>query len=322
MYLKSLVLKGFKSFADRSALTLEPGITAVVGPNGSGKSNISDAVLWVLGERNAKNLRGQAMEDVIFAGSSARKASGLAEVDLVLDNSDGTLPVDFDEVAITRRMYRNGESEYLINGTVARRMDVLDILHDSGLGTGTHSIISQGSLDSILQSKPEDRRALIEEAAGVLKHKQRKAKSERKLANMDQHLLRARDVVGEVARQLGPLVHLGGEQAGDEGLAHAALAGHDADHMLDVGALVGRQGGRAGLGGAVAAAGDAAAGALVRAFFCHDSFFLFSSGRALRDQGSSQGIIAQTPRHPFDTSGFLNVVRTKDRPLRKPRTGA
>ena len=167
MYLKSLVLKGFKSFADRSALTLEPGITAVVGPNGSGKSNISDAVLWVLGERNAKNLRGQAMEDVIFAGSSARKASGLAEVDLVLDNSDGTLPVDFDEVAITRRMYRNGESEYLINGTVARRMDVLDILHDSGLGTGTHSIISQGSLDSILQSKPEDRRALIEEAGGT-----------------------------------------------------------------------------------------------------------------------------------------------------------
>ena len=205
MYLKSLVLKGFKSFADRSALTLEPGITAVVGPNGSGKSNISDAVLWVLGERNAKNLRGQAMEDVIFAGSSARKASGLAEVDLVLDNSDGTLPVDFDEVAITRRMYRNGESEYLINGTVARRMDVLDILHDSGLGTGTHSIISQGSLDSILQSKPEDRRALIEEAAGVLKHKQRKAKSERKLEHMDQHLARVKDVAAEVERQLGPL---------------------------------------------------------------------------------------------------------------------
>ena len=205
MYLKSLVLKGFKSFADRSALTLEPGITAIVGPNGSGKSNISDAVLWVLGERNAKHLRGQAMEDVIFAGSSARKATGIAEVDLVLDNSDGTLPVDYDEVAITRRMYRTGESEYLINGTVARRMDVLDILHDSGLGTGTHSIISQGSLDSILQSKPEDRRALIEEAAGVLKHKQRKAKSERKLASMDQHLERARDVVAEVSRQLGPL---------------------------------------------------------------------------------------------------------------------
>lgn len=205
MYLKSLVLKGFKSFADRSALVLEPGITAIVGPNGSGKSNISDAVLWVLGERNAKNLRGQAMEDVIFAGSSARKPVAVAEVELVLDNSDGTLPVDYEEVVIARRMYRSGESEYLINGSVARRMDVLDILHDSGLGTGTHSIISQGSLDSILQSKPEDRRALIEEAAGVLKHKQRKAKSERKLANMDQHLARARDVVGEVQRQLGPL---------------------------------------------------------------------------------------------------------------------
>ena len=205
MYLKSLVLKGFKSFADRSALALEPGITAVVGPNGSGKSNISDAVLWVLGERNAKNLRGQAMEDVIFAGSSARKPVGIAEVDLVLDNSDGTLPVDFAEVAITRRMYRSGESEYLINGVVARRMDVLDILHDTGLGTGTHSIISQGSLDSILQSKPEDRRALIEEAAGVLKHKQRKAKSERKLEHMDQHLARVKDVAAEVERQLGPL---------------------------------------------------------------------------------------------------------------------
>lgn len=229
MYLKSLVLKGFKSFADRSALTLEPGITAVVGPNGSGKSNISDAVLWVLGERNAKNLRGQAMEDVIFAGSSARKASGLAEVELVLDNSDGTLPIDYDEVAVTRRMYRNGESEYLINGTVARRMDVLDILHDSGLGTGTHSIISQGSLDSILQSKPEDRRALIEEAAGVLKHKQRKAKSERKLANMDQHLLRARDVVGEVARQLGPL-----ERKAKKARTYQELAAQQAEMSLQI----------------------------------------------------------------------------------------
>ncbi len=205
MHLKSLVLKGFKSFADRSVLAMEPGITAVVGPNGSGKSNISDAVLWVLGERNAKHLRGQAMEDVIFAGSSARKSVGIAEVDLVLDNSDGTLPVDFNEVCITRRMYRSGESEYLINGTVVRRMDVLDILHDSGLGTGTHSIISQGSLDSILQSKPEDRRAIIEEAAGVLKHKQRKAKSERKLAAMDNHLERVKDIVTEVQRQLGPL---------------------------------------------------------------------------------------------------------------------
>lgn len=229
MYLKSLVLKGFKSFADRSVLALEPGITAVVGPNGSGKSNISDAVLWVLGERNAKHLRGQAMEDVIFAGSSARKSVGIAEVDLVLDNSDGTLPVDFDEVAITRRMYRSGESEYLINGVVARRMDVLDILHDSGLGTGTHSIISQGSLDSILQSKPEDRRALIEEAAGVLKHKQRKAKSERKLVAMDAHLARVKDVATEVERQLGPL-----ERKAKRARAYQGLADELADLSLAI----------------------------------------------------------------------------------------
>lgn len=205
MYLKSLTLKGFKSFADKSTLVLEPGITAIVGPNGSGKSNISDAVLWVLGERNARNLRGQAMEDVIFAGSSSRKAVNVAEVQLVLDNSDGTLPVDYTEVSIGRRMYRSGESEYLINGVASRRMDVLEILHDSGLGTGTHSIISQGHLDSILESKPEDRRALIEEAAGVLKHKQRKQKSQRKLERMDQHLMRVQDIANEVERQLKPL---------------------------------------------------------------------------------------------------------------------
>ena len=131
MYLKSLTLKGFKSFADRTVMRFEPGVAAVVGPNGSGKSNISDAVLWVLGERNAKNLRGQSMEDVIFAGSSARKPVSVAEVELLLDNTDGTLPVDFAEVSIGRRMYRSGESEYLINGNVVRRMDVLDILHDS-----------------------------------------------------------------------------------------------------------------------------------------------------------------------------------------------
>ncbi len=237
MYLKSLILKGFKSFADRSVLSLEPGITAIVGPNGSGKSNICDAVLWVLGERNAKHLRGQAMEDVIFSGTSSRKPAGLAEVDLVLDNSDATLPVDFDEVAITRRMYRSGESEYLINGTVARRMDVLDILHDSGLGTGTHSIISQGALDSVLQSRPEERRALIEEAAGVLKHKQRKEKSERKLSSMDQHLAHVRDIVGEVERQLRPLerrakkAHTYQELAGDLAEANLKLAVDDLRHL-------------------------------------------------------------------------------------------
>ena len=205
MYLKSLNLKGFKSFADRTVMRFEPGLAAIVGPNGSGKSNISDAVLWVLGERNAKSLRGQSMEDVIFSGSSARKPVGVAEVELVLDNSDGTLPVDFSEVSIGRRMYRNGESEYLINGALVRRMDVLDILHDSGLGSGTNSIISQGNLDSILSSRPEDRRELIEEAAGILKHKERRKKSERKLAQMDAHLARVNDITAEVERQLKPL---------------------------------------------------------------------------------------------------------------------
>ncbi len=205
MYLKTLVLKGFKSFADKVTLNLEPGITAIVGPNGSGKSNISDAVLWVLGERNAKHLRGNSMEDVIFAGSSARKPTSFAEVTLVLDNTDHTLDVDYAQVSITRRMYKSGESEYLINDTLARRMDILDILHDSGLGTGTHSIISQGSLDSVLQSKPEERRALIEEAAGVLKHKQRLERSARKLEKMSNNVARISDVVQEIARQLRPL---------------------------------------------------------------------------------------------------------------------
>ena len=205
MYLKSLVLKGFKSFADRAVLSLEPGMTVVVGPNGSGKSNISDAVLWVLGEQSAKQLRGQAMEDVIFAGSSARQAVGLAEVDLVLDNSDGTLPLDFNEVVITRRMYRSGESEYLVNGSQTRLMDVLDILNDSGLGRDTHSIISQGSLQNVLRARPEDRRLLIEEAAGILKHKKRKERSGRKLKNMDVELQRVHDVAAEIDRQLKPL---------------------------------------------------------------------------------------------------------------------
>ena len=229
MYLKSLTLKGFKSFADRTVMKFEPGLDAIVGPNGSGKSNISDAVLWVLGERNAKNLRGQSMEDVIFAGSSARKPVSVAEVELLLDNSDGTLPVDFDEVSIGRRMYRSGESEYLINGTIVRRMDVLDILHDSGLGTGTNSIISQGNLDSILSSKPEDRRALIEEAAGILKHKERRQKSERKLAQMDNHLNRVNDITAEVERQLKPL-----ERKAKRALTYKDLSSQLADLKLKV----------------------------------------------------------------------------------------
>lgn len=205
MYLKSLTLKGFKSFADRSQLLFEPGMTVIVGPNGSGKSNISDAILWVLGEQSAKQLRGQAMEDVIFSGSSARKPVGVAEVDLVLDNSDHVIPIDFEELAITRRMYRSGESEYLINGAPSRLMDIQDILHDSGLGKDTHSIISQGKLDSILRSRPEERRTLIEEAAGISKHKKRKERSLKKVERMDKHLTRARDIQKEINRQLRPL---------------------------------------------------------------------------------------------------------------------
>ncbi|MBY4796812.1 chromosome segregation protein SMC [Collinsella sp. AGMB00827] len=205
MFLKSLTLKGFKSFADRAQMSFEPGLTVIVGPNGSGKSNVSDAILWVLGEQSAKQLRGQAMEDVIFSGSSARKPVGLAEVTLVLDNSDRVLPVDFHEVAITRRMYRSGESEYLINSSPCRLMDIQDILHDSGLGKDTHSIISQGKLDAILQSRPEERRALIEEAAGISKHKRRKERAQRKIASMDAHLARVRDINREITRQLRPL---------------------------------------------------------------------------------------------------------------------
>lgn len=205
MYLKSLTLKGFKSFADKTAMVFDPGLTVVVGPNGSGKSNVADAILWVLGEQSAKQLRGQAMEDVIFSGSSARNAVGLAEVTLVLDNGDHTLPVDFSEVALTRRMYRSGESEYLINGAPSRLMDITDILHDTGLGKDTHSIISQGKLDSILSSRPEERRALIEEAADISKHRRRKLRSERKLASMDDNLAKAKVVEREIMRQLKPL---------------------------------------------------------------------------------------------------------------------
>ncbi|MDY2778148.1 MAG: chromosome segregation protein SMC [Collinsella sp.] len=231
MYLKSLTLKGFKSFADRAHMVFEPGLTVIVGPNGSGKSNISDAILWVLGEQSAKQLRGQAMEDVIFSGSSARQPVGVAEVTLVLDNSDHVLPVDFNEVAITRRMYRSGESEYLINSSPCRLMDIQDILHDSGLGKDTHSIISQGKLDAILQSRPEERRALIEEAAGISKHKRRKERALRKIASMDEHLTRARDINREITRQLKPL-----ERQVDRARKHRELSerAHELTQILAV----------------------------------------------------------------------------------------
>ena len=205
MYLKSLTIKGFKSFADRSVISFEPGISVIVGPNGSGKSNVSEAVLWVLGEQKVSNLRVQAMEELIFSGSSARQAVGVAEVELVLDNADGTLPIEFNQVALMRRMYRNGESEYFINGSPCRRMDIIEVLFDSGISQGGNSIISQGNLTAVLESKPADRRVLVEEAAGILKHKKRKERASRKLAAMDASLERVNDIIRIIESQLRPL---------------------------------------------------------------------------------------------------------------------
>jgi chromosome segregation protein len=183
MHLKSLTLKGFKSFASATTLKLEPGICAVVGPNGSGKSNVVDALAWVMGEQGAKTLRGGKMEDVIFAGAGERKALGRAEVTLTIDNSDGALPIDYTEVSVTRRMFRDGASEYEINGAKARLMDIQELLSDSGIGREMHVIVGQGRLAQILESRPEERRAYIEEAAGVLKHRRRKEKAQRKLVS-------------------------------------------------------------------------------------------------------------------------------------------
>ncbi|QYN33264.1 chromosome segregation protein SMC [Pseudonocardia sp. DSM 110487] len=205
MHLKSLTLKGFKSFASATTLRLEPGITCVVGPNGSGKSNVVDAISWVLGEQGAKALRGGKMEDVIFAGTSGRAPLGRAEVTLTIDNSDAALPIDYSEVSITRRMFRDGAGEYEINGNSCRLLDIQELLSDSGIGREMHVIVGQGQLDSVLQSKPEDRRAYIEEAAGVLKHRKRKEKALRKLDAMQANLTRLTDLTAELRRQLKPL---------------------------------------------------------------------------------------------------------------------
>lgn len=205
MHLKSLTVKGFKSFASATTLVLEPGVTCVVGPNGSGKSNVVDAIAWVLGEQGAKSLRGGKMEDVIFAGTSGRAPLGRAEVTLTIDNSDGALPIDYTEVSITRRMYRSGESEYEINGDQCRLLDIQELLSDSGIGREMHVIVGQGQLDAVLHAKPEDRRAFIEEAAGVLKHRKRKEKALRKLDAMAANLHRLTDLTSELRRQLKPL---------------------------------------------------------------------------------------------------------------------
>ncbi|MDG4779663.1 chromosome segregation protein SMC [Micromonospora sp. WMMD961] len=205
MYLKSLTVKGFKSFASATTLKLEPGITCVVGPNGSGKSNVVDAIAWVLGEQGAKALRGGKMEDVIFAGTAGRAPLGRAEVTLTIDNTDGALPIEYTEVSITRRMFRSGESEYEINGNSCRLLDIQELLSDSGIGREMHIIVGQGRLDGMLHAKPEDRRAFIEEAAGVLKHRKRKEKALRKLDAMQTNLNRLTDLTAELRRQLKPL---------------------------------------------------------------------------------------------------------------------
>ena len=205
MHLKSLTLRGFKSFASSTTLKFEPGICAVVGPNGSGKSNVVDALAWVMGEQGAKTLRGGKMEDVIFAGAGDRKPLGRAEVTLTIDNSDGALPIDYSEVSVTRRMFRDGASEYEINGARARLMDIQELLSDSGIGREMHVIVGQGRLSQILESRPEERRAFIEEAAGVLKHRRRKEKAQRKLVGMQANLDRLTDLTTELGRQLKPL---------------------------------------------------------------------------------------------------------------------
>ncbi|MGD9606388.1 MAG: chromosome segregation protein SMC [Leucobacter sp.] len=205
MHLKSLTLKGFKSFAQPTAFQFEPGVTAIVGPNGSGKSNVVDALAWVMGEQGAKTLRGGKMEDVIFAGTSTRGPLGRAEVKLTIDNSDGALPIEYSEVTISRTLFRNGSSEYAINGESCRLLDVQELLSDSGLGREMHVIVGQGQLDAVLRATPEDRRGFIEEAAGILKHRRRKERTLRKLEAMETNLTRLNDLAGEIRRQLKPL---------------------------------------------------------------------------------------------------------------------
>ena len=207
MYLKSLTLKGFKSFAQPTTFAFETGVTCVVGPNGSGKSNVVDALAWVMGEQGAKTLRGGKMEDVIFAGTSTRGPLGRAEVTLTIDNSDGALPIEYSEVTISRTLFRNGGSEYAINGQTCRLLDVQELLSDSGLGREMHVIVGQGQLDAVLHASPEDRRGFIEEAAGILKHRRRKEKTLRKLEAMQTNLTRLSDLAGEIRRQLKPLGH-------------------------------------------------------------------------------------------------------------------
>jgi len=205
VFLKSLEIRGFKSFADKTELKFKKGVTAVVGPNGSGKSNISDSVRWVLGEQSVKTLRGGKMEDVIFAGTQYRKAVGLAQVSLTLDNEDGTLSSDYNEVTVSRRIFRSGEAEYLINGSKCRLKDITQLFMDTGIGKEGYSLIGQGKIEAILSGKPEERRSLLEEAAGIVKYKSRKEEAEKKLSNTDVNLIRIRDIISTYEERIEPL---------------------------------------------------------------------------------------------------------------------
>ncbi|MCU1351628.1 MAG: smc, partial [Acidimicrobiales bacterium] len=218
MFLKTLTIKGFKSFADATALAMEPGVTVVVGPNGSGKSNVVDAIGWVLGAQAPSAVRSQKMDDVIFAGSQRRAALGRAEVSLTIDNSAGLLPIEFTEVTITRTLFRSGDSEYAINGVPCRLLDIQELLSDTGVGRQQHVIISQGQIDAVLNARPEERRLIIEEAAGVLKFRRRKEKAERRLGATEGNLTRLQDLLREVRRQLRPL-----ERQADAARRHGAV---------------------------------------------------------------------------------------------------
>ena len=205
MDLKNIEIHGFKSFANRIHLTFHNGITAIVGPNGSGKSNVADAIRWVLGEQSSKQLRGSSMQDVIFSGTELRKPLGYAFVAITLDNSDHSLPIEYEEVTVSRRLYRSGESEYMINGSGCRLRDINELFYDTGIGKEGYSIIGQGQIDQILSSKPEDRRALFDEAAGIVKYKLRKEASIKKLEEEQQNLLRLNDILSELEKQVEPL---------------------------------------------------------------------------------------------------------------------
>ena len=213
-----MTLKGFKSFAESTTLDFEPGVTVVVGPNGSGKSNVVDAIAWVLGAQAPGSVRSQKMEDVIFAGTTKRPALGRAEVSLTIDNTAKVIPLDFNEITISRTLFRDGDSEYAMNNVPCRLLDIQEMLSDSGVGRHQHVIVSQGQIDAVLNAKPEDRRSIIEEAAGVLKFRKRREKSERRLRSTEENITRLQDLLREVKRQLKPL-----ERQADAARRHGSL---------------------------------------------------------------------------------------------------